>query len=84
MDGRRFERSAISPPIVSTVLRQLHPAAENVFKYTYLPNFLELPVDHSEREYFLGWTAFVQLRVREWGHEAEKAQIRREAQGARR
>ena len=50
MDGRRFERTILNPPKVSTVLRQLHPAAETIFKDTYLLDFLELPIDHSERD----------------------------------
>ena len=50
MDGRRFERAVLNPPIVSTVLRQLHPAAETIFKDTYLLDFLELPASHSERD----------------------------------
>lgn len=32
------------------MLRQLHPAAETIFKDTYLLDFLELPADHSERD----------------------------------
>ncbi|HLP76132.1 MAG TPA: PDDEXK nuclease domain-containing protein [Candidatus Paceibacterota bacterium] len=50
IDGRRFERTILNPPIVSTVLRQLHPEAETIFKDTYLLDFLELPADHSERD----------------------------------
>lgn len=45
-----FERAVLNPPKVSAVLRQLHPAAETVFKDTYLLDFLELPKDHSERQ----------------------------------
>lgn len=50
MDGRRFERAILNPPKVSTVLRQLHPEAEKIFKDTYLLDFLELPANHSERD----------------------------------
>ncbi|MEI9864272.1 MAG: PDDEXK nuclease domain-containing protein [Limisphaerales bacterium] len=50
MDGRRFERTILNPPKVSTVLRQIHPEAETIFKDTYLLDFLELPIDHSERD----------------------------------
>ena len=35
---------------VSTLLRQLHPVAETLFKDSYLLDFLDLPDDHSERE----------------------------------
>jgi predicted nuclease of restriction endonuclease-like (RecB) superfamily len=50
LDGCLFERTVTSPPKVSTVLRQLHPEAETIFKDTYLLDFLELPADHSERD----------------------------------
>jgi predicted nuclease of restriction endonuclease-like (RecB) superfamily len=50
MDGALFERTVLAKPKVSTVLRQLHPEAETIFKDTYLLDFLELPVDHSERD----------------------------------
>lgn len=45
-----FERALLNPPKVSTVLRQLHPVAETIFKDTYLLDFLDLPDDHSERQ----------------------------------
>ncbi|MFO1487199.1 MAG: PDDEXK nuclease domain-containing protein [Verrucomicrobiota bacterium] len=50
LDGALFERTVLSKPKVSAVLRQLHPDAEAIFKDTYLLDFLELPVDHSERD----------------------------------
>jgi predicted nuclease of restriction endonuclease-like (RecB) superfamily len=50
LDGCLFERTVASPPIVSPVVRQLHPAAETIFKDTYLLDFLALPIDHSERD----------------------------------
>lgn len=50
MDACVFERAILNPPKVSAVLRQLHPAAETVFKDTYVLDFLELPQDHSERQ----------------------------------
>ena len=50
LDGRLFERTVTRPPKVSAVLRQLHPAAATIFKDTYLLDFLELPIDHSERD----------------------------------
>ena len=45
-----FERAVLHPPKVSTLLRQLHPVAETLFKDSYLLDFLDLPDDHSERE----------------------------------
>ena len=50
LDGCLFERAILNPPKVSAVLRQLHPAAETVFKDTYLLDFLDLPEKHSERD----------------------------------
>ena len=50
LDGCLFERAVARPPKVSAVLRQLHPDAEKIFKDSYLLDFLELPVDHSERD----------------------------------
>lgn len=50
LDGALFERTVLTKPKVSTVLRQLHPEAETIFKDTYLLDFLELPADHSESD----------------------------------
>jgi len=38
--GGLFERAVLNPPIVSALLRQLHPEAEAVFRDTYLIEFL--------------------------------------------
>jgi predicted nuclease of restriction endonuclease-like (RecB) superfamily len=43
-----FERTVLSPPKVSALLRQLHPEAETIFKDTYLLDFLNLPEIHSD------------------------------------
>ena len=40
----------LSPPKVSALLRQLHPAAEAIFKDLYLLDFLNLPDGHSEAD----------------------------------
>ncbi len=45
-----FERAALSPPKVSALLRQIHPEALNIFKDSYLLDFLGLPDDHSEAD----------------------------------
>lgn len=50
MDACLFERAVLNPPKVSTVLRQLHPAAETIFRDSYLFDFLDLPRNHSERQ----------------------------------
>lgn len=48
--GALFERTVLSPPIVSPLVRQLHPLAEAVFKDAYLLDFLDLPDVHSEQD----------------------------------
>ncbi len=50
IDGALFERAVLNPPKVSTLLRQLHPKAETVFRDTYLLEFLELPDGHREAD----------------------------------
>jgi predicted nuclease of restriction endonuclease-like (RecB) superfamily len=46
--GALFERAVLSPPKVSTALRQLHPGAEAIFRDAYLVEFLDLPEVHHE------------------------------------
>jgi predicted nuclease of restriction endonuclease-like (RecB) superfamily len=50
MDACLFERVALAPPKVSTVLAQMHPTADTVFKDSYLLDFLDLPKPHKERQ----------------------------------
>lgn len=50
VDGALFERSAISPPNMSPAVTQIHPTASDVFKDTYLLDFLDLPESHSESD----------------------------------
>lgn len=45
-----FERVVLSPIKVSPVGRQTHPEALNIFKDTYLVDFLGLPEGHSEAD----------------------------------
>jgi predicted nuclease of restriction endonuclease-like (RecB) superfamily len=45
-----FERSMLGEAKLSTVLRELHPAAEQVFKDNYVLEFLGLPEQHSEAD----------------------------------
>ena len=49
-----FERTVVQPAKVSAVLRQSHPAALNVFKDSYLVEFLGLPDEHSEADLHQG------------------------------
>lgn len=50
IDGALFERAVLSPPKLSTALRELHPAAAGHFKDAYLLEFLALPGGHSEAD----------------------------------
>jgi predicted nuclease of restriction endonuclease-like (RecB) superfamily len=45
-----FERTIASPLKVSALLRELHPAADQMFKDSYLFDFLHLPEPHHERD----------------------------------
>jgi len=48
LNGALFERAVLSPPKVSPLVTQLHPAAGSVFKDSYLLDFLNLQEGHSE------------------------------------
>ena len=50
LSGALFERTILSPPILSPLVRELHPEAESVFKDSYLLEFLDLSRDHSEAD----------------------------------
>lgn len=50
LDAALFERTVLSPPKLSTALRELHPAAASHFKDAYLLEFLALPSEHSEAD----------------------------------
>lgn len=60
--GALFERALTTPAKVSAALRQLHPEALNVFKDSYLVDFLGLPDGHSEADLHRGLLA----RLREF------------------
>ncbi|MEI6633590.1 MAG: PDDEXK nuclease domain-containing protein [Chlamydiota bacterium] len=49
-----FERAVLNPPKVAPALRQIHPAAEAVFKDAYFVEFLQLPETHTETDLHLG------------------------------
>jgi predicted nuclease of restriction endonuclease-like (RecB) superfamily len=49
-----FERVILAPAKVSPVLTQIHPAALNVFKDSYVVDFLNLPPEHSEADLHQG------------------------------
>ena len=50
IDVSTFERSQMGNQKLSAVLRELHPALENVFKNNYVLEFLGLPEDHNESD----------------------------------
>ena len=54
LDGCLFERVIASPVRASAALQALHPAAVEVFRDSYLLEFLSLPEVHSERDLQLG------------------------------
>ena len=49
-----FERTVLSPPKVSSVLTQLHPESANLFRDTYMLEFLGLPNIHAEADLHQG------------------------------
>lgn len=49
-----FERTVLNPAKVSAVLSQIHPDAINVFKDSYLVEFLDLPHGHAEADLHQG------------------------------
>ena len=49
-----FERATLNPPKVAAALRQMHPAAETVFKDLHVLDFLQLQDNHSEADLHAG------------------------------
>lgn len=45
-----FERSVLTPAKVSAVLAQNHPQAQQLFKDSYMVEFLDLPASHAESD----------------------------------
>jgi predicted nuclease of restriction endonuclease-like (RecB) superfamily len=50
IDGALFERAVLNPPKVSTALREVHPAAEAIFRDAYFVEFLDLPDGYHETD----------------------------------
>jgi predicted nuclease of restriction endonuclease-like (RecB) superfamily len=50
IDSALFERHVLSPPKVSPLATQLHPSASEIFRDSYLLDFMDLPHGHSERD----------------------------------
>ena len=49
-----FERTVLSPPKVSALVARTHPAAGDVFRDSYVVDFLGLPDGHSEADLHRG------------------------------
>lgn len=58
--GALFERAVLNPPQATAALTQIHPEALSIFKDSYLLEFLDLPVGHSEADLHQG--LLLQLR----------------------
>ena len=67
--GALFERTVLSPPKVSPLVTQIHPAAETIFKDTYLLDFLDLPEVHSEADLQGGLVANLKKFLLELGRD---------------
>lgn len=66
-DSALFERVVLSPPKVSDVLAQTQPEAMNVFKDSYMVEFLGLPQTHNEADLHQGLLAKLKLFLLELG-----------------
>ncbi len=49
-----FERAVLNPAKVSALVEQMHPKALDLFKDSYVVEFLDLPGDHSESDLHRG------------------------------
>lgn len=65
--GALFERTVLSPLKVSALLTQLHPDATDIFKDSYLLEFLNLPEGHSEADLQRGLVANLRKFLMELG-----------------
>ncbi|MDR1708703.1 MAG: PDDEXK nuclease domain-containing protein, partial [Candidatus Accumulibacter sp.] len=52
-----FERTVLNPVKVTPLVSQIHPEAANVFRDSYLVEFLGLPQDHAETDLHCGLLA---------------------------
>lgn len=67
LKGALFERVALSPAKLATVLRESQPEAGSVFKDSYLLEFLDLPAEHSESDLHRGLLRNLQRFLTELG-----------------
>ena len=64
-----FERSILSPAKMSSAVTQTHPEAFNIFKDSYLVEFLDLSSDHSEADLHQGLLARLKHFLLELGRD---------------
>jgi predicted nuclease of restriction endonuclease-like (RecB) superfamily len=69
IDSALFERSVLNPPKLSTALREMHPGAEEVFRDSYIVEFLELPEGHLEADLHKSLVSNLRRFLTELGHE---------------
>ena len=67
--GALFERTVLAPPKLAPLVRELHPAADTIFKDTYLLDFLDLPEVHSEADLQHGLVANLKRFLIELGRD---------------
>ncbi len=69
IDSALFERIALSPAKLSPALRVLHPQATEVFKDSYLVEFLQLSGGHSEADLHRGLLQYLKDFLIELGRD---------------
>jgi predicted nuclease of restriction endonuclease-like (RecB) superfamily len=69
IDGALFERAVLSPPKLSTALREVHPGAGEVFRDAYVVEFLDLPDGHLEADLHRSLLANLQRFLVELGRD---------------
>nr|WP_315473685.1 PDDEXK nuclease domain-containing protein [uncultured Rhodoferax sp.] len=64
-----FERTVLSPAKVSPLVSQMQPDALSIFKDSYLVEFLDLPLGHTEADLHLGLLAHLKDFLTELGRD---------------
>ncbi|HNX77331.1 MAG TPA: PDDEXK nuclease domain-containing protein, partial [Candidatus Rifleibacterium sp.] len=64
-----FERVVMNPTKVSPLMRQIHPAAVDIFKDSYVVEFLQLPAEHDEADLHCGLVNRLKEFLIELGHD---------------
>lgn len=64
-----FERAVLQPPHLSDTLKESHPEALDVFKDTYIIEFLGLPICHSEADLQQGFLRNITRFLTELGRD---------------